>query len=140
VTNCHLIQLPAGVKLQRAGSAMGARVVAADREGDRCVLEPDKSLTRYVASGRSYRALPIGEDVAAIGNPKGLDTSLSRGIVGQKRERGGLTLLQTDAAISSGSSGGGLFDTAGNLVGITTFKVAAGESLNFAIAVDEFCR
>jgi serine protease Do len=86
------------------------------------------------------RELLVGEDVAAIGNPKGLDTSLSRGLVAQKRNKKGHGYIQTDAALSSGSSGGGLFDTAGNLVGVTTFKVASGESLNFAIAIDEFCR
>ena len=41
---------------------------------------------------------------------------------------------------STGSSGGGLFDSGGNLVGVTTFKVDDGENLNFAIAIDEFCR
>ncbi|HEY6131456.1 MAG TPA: trypsin-like peptidase domain-containing protein, partial [Halioglobus sp.] len=78
--------------------------------------------------------------VAAIGNPKGLDTSLSRGLIARKRNNNGHAYIQTDAAISSGSSGGGLIDTAGNLVGVTTFKVSSGESLNFAIAIDEFCR
>lgn len=140
VTNCHLMQLPGGVKLAREGLAMVANVVSADREGDRCVLQTAKPLPSYVAFAKASNALPIGEDVAAIGNPKGLNTSLSRGIVAQKRQRNGHTYIQTDTAISSGSSGGGLFDTAGNLVGITTFKVAAGESLNFAIAIDEFCR
>ena len=98
------------------------------------------NLPTYVRRGRSYTAVKIGEDVAAIGNPKGLETSLSRGIVGQKRSRDGLRLIQTDAAISSGSSGGGLFNRSGYLVGITTFTIAEGQSLNFAIAIDEFCR
>jgi S1-C subfamily serine protease len=115
-------------------------VVAADRDGDRCILQTSETLPTYVASAKPMRALLVGEDVAAIGNPKGLDTSLSRGLVAQKRNKNGHAYIQTDAALSSGSSGGGLFDTAGNLVGVTTFKVATGESLNFAIAIDEFCR
>ena len=119
---------------------MPTRLKAADRKGDRCVLEVGTNLPAYVSQGRSHSTVRIGEDVAAIGNPKGLETSLSRGIVAQKRSRDGLQLIQTDAAISSGSSGGGLFDKAGNLVGITTFTVAEGQSLNFAIAIDEFCR
>ncbi|EEB78049.1 hypothetical protein GPB2148_2681 [marine gamma proteobacterium HTCC2148] len=103
-------------------------------------MEVGNNLPAYVRRGRGYTAVKIGENVAAISNPKGLETSLSRGIVGQKRSRGGLRLIQTDAAISSGSSGGGLFDRSGYLMGITTFTIAEGQSLNFAIAIDEFCR
>jgi serine protease Do len=115
-------------------------VLAADRDGDRCTLKAAGQLPTYVTATRRQSGLLVGEDVAAIGNPKGLDTSLSRGLVAQKRNKSGHAYIQTDAAISSGSSGGGLFDTSGNLVGITTFKVSTGESLNFAIAIDEFCR
>jgi hypothetical protein len=140
ITNCHLLHAPSGVTLLKEGKSMRAQVLAADREGDRCILKASEPLTTYVVSARQRGQLLVGEDVAAIGNPKGLDTSLSRGLVAQKRDKNGHAYIQTDAAISSGSSGGGLFDTAGNLVGITTFKVASGESLNFAIAIDEFCR
>lgn len=140
VTNCHLIENPKQITLRRVGWNLPARLKAADRKGDRCILEVGNTLPTYVRRGRNHAAVKIGEDVAAIGNPKGLETSLSRGIVGQKRSRGGLTLIQTDAAISSGSSGGGLFDRAGYLVGVTTFTIAEGQSLNFAIAIDEFCR
>jgi S1-C subfamily serine protease len=140
VTNCHLIQDSADVTLLKAGRSMRAEVLAADREGDRCILKAAGQLSTYVGSARRHSGLLVGEDVAAIGNPKGLDTSLSRGLVAQKRNKNGHAYVQTDAAISSGSSGGGLFDTSGNLVGITTFKVSTGESLNFAIAIEEFCR
>jgi S1-C subfamily serine protease len=61
-------------------------------------------------------------------------------LIAQKRQRSGRAYIQTDAALSSGSSGGGLFDSRGNLVGITTFTIAEGENLNFAIAAEEFCR
>jgi S1-C subfamily serine protease len=48
--------------------------------------------------------------------------------------------VQTTAAISGGSSGGGLFDEKGNLIGITTFRIRDAESLNFAISIDEYLR
>jgi len=140
VTNCHFIKDSSEITLLRTGIAMGASLVAADREGDRCILRASNELPVYVNAARRYGDVLVGEDVAAIGNPGGLDTSLSRGIVAQKRGHDGRHLIQTDAAISPGSSGGGLFDTSANLVGITTFKVSSGESLNFAIAIDEFCR
>ncbi|QFU76895.1 serine protease [Halioglobus maricola] len=139
ITNCHLINDPANISIRRVGSTLQASLLYADRDGDRCVLKAQGSLPTYVQYGRRHDEVRIGEEVAAIGNPRGLETSLSRGIVGQKRSRHGLKLIQTDAAISSGSSGGGLFDQAGNLVGITTFTVSDGQSLNFAIAIEEFC-
>jgi hypothetical protein len=139
LTNCHIVKNPTRLSISKNGRSMSAIVSAADQRGDRCILQASQPLVSYVAMTRSWNSVLVGEDVAAIGNPKSLDTSLSRGIVAQKRNKDGLAYLQTDTAISSGSSGGGLFDHAGNLVGITTFKVASGENLNFAIAVDEFC-
>ncbi|MEH6591676.1 MAG: serine protease [Halioglobus sp.] len=139
LTNCHIVTNPAKLSISKNGDSMGATVSAADQRGDRCILKASQPMVSYVTMTRASGGVMIGEDVAAIGNPKSLDTSLSRGIVAQKRKKDGLAYLQTDTAISSGSSGGGLFDHAGNLVGITTFKVASGENLNFAIAVEEFC-
>ena len=134
-----MINNPAKINLRQGTKRLSAFLTSADPEGDRCILHVAQPLPGYVISAKGSSALRVGEDVAAIGNPKGLDTSLSRGIIAQKRQKSGRAYLQTDAALSSGSSGGGLFDAAGNLVGITTFTVAAGENLNFAIAVEEFC-
>ncbi len=140
ITNCHMINGVDGISLRQGNRSLSAFLSAADPEGDRCILRVAKPLPGYVVSSKRSSSVRVGEDVAAIGNPKGLDTSLSRGIVAQKRQKGGRAYIQTDAALSSGSSGGGLFDAAGNLVGITTFTVDAGANLNFAIAVEEFCR
>jgi len=140
LTNCHLINNPTAIALRNGTRSLEADLLASDRDGDRCVLGVGQALIDYVAAARPQHSLQVGEDVAAIGNPKGLDISLSRGIIAQKREKDGRRYLQTDAAISSGSSGGGLFDRAGNLIGITTFTISSGQGLNFAIAIDEFCR
>ena len=140
ITNCHMISNPTSISLRQKNNRIPARLISADRGGDRCILSVDAPLPGYVLSARGHAGLRVGEDVAAIGNPKGLDTSLSRGLIAQKRQRSGRAYIQTDAALSSGSSGGGLFDNRGNLVGITTFTIADGESLNFAIAAEEFCR
>lgn len=74
----------------------------------------------------------IGEDVVVIGAPKGLEFSLSRGVMSQLREKG--DFLQVDAAVNSGNSGGPLFDKTGCVVGVVTFKSKESEGLNFAIA------
>jgi S1-C subfamily serine protease len=74
--------------------------------------------------------------VYAIGTPQGLERTLSQGLVSAMRETSEGTVIQTSAPISPGSSGGGLFDTQGQLVGITTFQTKTGQNLNFAIPVD----
>lgn len=65
----------------------------------------------------------VGETVYAIGTPKGYEKSITRGLVSQLRRRRGTVTIQTDAAISPGSSGGGLFNEKGELIGITTRKI-----------------
>ena len=80
----------------------------------------------------------VGEPVYAIGSPRGFTNSLSAGLLSQLRTEGSRRMLQTTAQISAGSSGGGLFDRFGNLIGITTLKIEDSEGLNFAISVDEF--
>ncbi len=77
----------------------------------------------------------MGEPVYAVGAPQGLELSLSEGIVSQLRG-GPPPLIQTTVAISQGSSGGGLFNAEGELVGITTFYLKEGQSLNFALPVE----
>jgi tetratricopeptide (TPR) repeat protein len=71
--------------------------------------------------------------VYAIGAPEGLELTFSEGIISSLRDFDGSQYIQTSAAISQGSSGGGLFDTEGRLVGITAFFIAEGQNLNFAL-------
>jgi S1-C subfamily serine protease len=89
---------------------------------------------------RSYTDLKVGEPLFALGSPRGLELSLSEGILSGLREEEGQKYVQTTAPISPGSSGGGLFDGRGNLVGITTLVLAGKErlnqALNFALPAD----
>ena len=78
----------------------------------------------------AYSQPSIGEDVFAIGNPKGLEHTLSKGIVSSYREND--LYIQTTAEITHGSSGGALFNMRGEVVGITTAGYAEA-NLNFAI-------
>jgi serine protease Do len=78
--------------------------------------------------------IDIGQTVFAIGNPLGLERTLSQGVVSTKsRSFEGLTYIQTDTPINPGNSGGPLFNTKGEVVGITNMGILFGESLNFAI-------
>jgi len=101
---------------------------------DICLLDA-KGITGKPAQLGEAVSLKVGDSVYAVGAPQGLELSLSNGIVAQLR--GELPpLIQTNTAISPGSSGGGLFDEKGRLVGLTTLQIEGGQSLNFAMPVE----
>ena len=82
----------------------------------------------------------IGEKVIAIGNPLGLQFSVSEGIVSAIHREGPNNLeayIQTDAALNPGNSGGPLINSEGDVIGINNFKSASGESLGFALEANE---
>jgi S1-C subfamily serine protease len=78
--------------------------------------------------------------IKSRGAPQGLELSLAEGIISSKRALDAGRLFQTSAPISKGSSGGGLFDAHGNLLGITTFMLKDAQDLNFAIAAEEYAK
>ena len=133
-TNCHVVENAVRVEVVRQGEEkpIAAEIKSGDAGRDLCLLSA-KGLAD-AANIRNAKDLTVGENVYAVGSPQGLEFSISGGIVSQLRSLGGSPpLIQTDAAISEGSSGGGLFDGEGNLVGITTFYYKGGQNLNFAI-------
>jgi len=80
--------------------------------------------------------IQIGEKVIAIGNPLGLQFSVTEGIISGVHREGTNRIdayIQTDAALNPGNSGGPLIDTSGKVIGINNFKVSGGESLGFAL-------
>jgi S1-C subfamily serine protease len=139
ITNCHAVRDRPVAVVAQEGSFAAATLYRADPGTDRCFLNvPDGGLTP-VAGIRDFDSLKVGERVYTIGSPRGLQRSLGEGLVAGLRNRDGLRLIQTGAAAAPGSSGGGLFDAAGNLVGITTFAIG-GEQVNFAIAAADYWR
>ena len=118
---------------------MRATPLKADLETDRCILSVDGSLAAIKAV-RKMNDVEIGERVYTIGSPKGLSNTLGDGLVSGLRELKAITLIQTSAPVSPGSSGGALVDAHGALIGITTFILADAQNLNFAIAAEEFWR
>ena len=84
-------------------------------------------------------AARVGEDVLAIGNPEGLEFTVSRGILSARRDLGdGYLVLQTDASIAHGSSGGALVNENAEVIGVTTyiFDTEGGADLNFAMPIN----
>jgi hypothetical protein len=138
LTNYHVIDERHYVVVKHGERFEEATIISGDRQTDRCILHVKNVKLKPVKGLRKYDNLAIGETVYSVGSPKGLENTLGQGIISGKRELSELKLIQTTAQISKGSSGGGLFDRFGNLIGITTFKMADSEGLNFAIAIDNF--
>ena len=140
LTNCHVIEGRPLVWIKRADKLTRANVIAGDSPTDRCILSVEQESLDPVQGIRRYENLMVGEEVYTIGSPSGLESTLGQGIISGLRQLDSQRLIQTTAPISPGSSGGGLFDQSGNLIGITTFMVREGQSLNFAIATEDYFR
>ena len=147
VTNNHVIANAAIIKVRLAdGRSADARVVGRDPDTDLAVLAIKLAKLPVMTLGRSDR-LQVGDEVLAIGNPLGLQQSVTHGIVSATdRKQLGLAtfenFIQTDAAINEGNSGGALIDAEGELVGINTAVIAKNsdpsgvEGIGFAIPVN----
>lgn len=133
-TNCHVVEGGASYQVGRVKRFVPATLYAEDGDKDICLLDA-KGITGKPAELGKAANLKVGFPVYAVGAPRGLELSLSNGIVSQLRG-GPPPFIQTTAAISSGSSGGGLFDGEGRLVGLTTLYVEGGQNLNFAMPVE----
>src|SRR5271157_2184082 len=140
VTNYHVIAQgsSAVVKLPDGAFYAVEGVVASDKSRDIAVIKTNGKNFRTLTLGNSDR-LQVGEQVVAIGNPLSLESTVSNGIVSGIRtiETEGGDFLQITAPISPGSSGGPLFNMAGEVVGITTSHLAGGQNLNFAIPIND---
>ncbi len=133
-TNCHVVEGGVSYQVGRGKQLVPATLYAEDGDKDICLLDA-KGIEGKPAQLGKATDLKVGDPVYAVGAPQGLELSLSDGIVAQLRGEPS-PLIQTTAAISSGSSGGGLFDKEGRLVGLTTFYLEGGQSLNFAMPVE----
>jgi serine protease Do len=138
LTNYHVVDGRHLIVVKQGDQVLEATVVASDKESDRCVLAVTGEALRPADGLRSFEELRVGEKVYAIGSPSAMESTLGQGIVSGLRTVAGRHLVQTTAPISPGSSGGGLFDSAGNLVGITSFMLKSSGGLNFAIAVEDY--
>ncbi|WP_158596098.1 serine protease [Oleomonas cavernae] len=142
-TNCHVLENQQFFGIFRNEDMSDLRPVTLklqDVEGDRCIIRVDKPDLPSFVTIRSHADVVVGERAYTIGAPSGLDLTLGEGLVSAKRRHEGQQYVQTSAPISPGSSGGGLFDSKGNLLGITTFMLRDTQNLNFAIAAEEFLR
>ena len=153
LTNHHVISGAQGVSVTLAsGNTYSAELVGADPGTDLALLKIGVGSAEQLVSvpyGESS-VLEVGQRVLAIGNPFGLDRTLTTGIVSSlgrtiRAQDGRLIedIIQTDAAVNPGNSGGPLLDTAGRLIGINTAIISKGgdsAGIGFAVPVDKLVR
>jgi S1-C subfamily serine protease len=152
VTNFHVVQEASGARVTlNDQTSYPAQLVGVFPDRDIAVLKIDvpKQKVPALAMGAS-KDLAVGQKVYAIGNPFGLDQTLTTGIVSAlNREIDAVTgrtirgVVQTDAAINPGNSGGPLLDSAGRVIGVNTAIFSpsgASAGIGFAIPIDEVNR
>jgi serine protease Do len=142
VTNYHVVA-PAtrgggvAARLKDGRVVRVQRVVAVDARRDLAVLALAADGLPSVRLGDSDAVRP-GEKVVVIGHPQFLDYTVSEGIVsGLRSDNTGYRYIQITAAISSGSSGGPVFDATGRVIAVTVMTLRTGQNLNFAIPVND---
>lgn len=134
-TNAHVVARGGALSVRVDGNSWQARIRAIDPGRDLCLLSVP-GLPRPPAKAADPARRVPGMAVQAIGFPGGKALSVSRGhLTGIWHAQGGL-LLQTDASTAQGSSGGGLFDEEGRLLGLTTLVFERTPGISFSLAVE----
>jgi len=145
LTNAHVVENAAAIRVRfHDDDELPAWIVGIDPVRDLALLRVDgkTDLTPVVAGDSD--TVEVGDWVLAIGNPFGLSHTLTKGIVSAKGRMefvsdtmGYVDLIQTDAAINSGNSGGPLFSTRGEVIGLATAVNAEGNGISFAIPFNQ---
>jgi len=141
LTNAHVVDGAASMSVTLdSGAKVGARVLGIDPVLDVALLRVETSSALPVAQFGDSATVKVGDEVVAIGNPLGLDQTMTRGIVsGLNRTLPGVSdepMIQTDAPINPGNSGGPLVDRCGAVVGINTFISEEANSIGFALPIN----
>ena len=139
LTNVHVVGRNSTVSIRRmSGETMPARVESTAAEVDVAILKISggNKEQQTLTLGATADAR-IGQEVFAIGSALGmLENTLTRGIVSGIRQTNTATLVQTDAAVNPGNSGGPLIDRTGKVLGIITMGFTERQGLNFAVGID----
>ncbi|MGH7362437.1 MAG: S1C family serine protease [Candidatus Methylomirabilales bacterium] len=136
-TNFHVIEGAAKGYAKVVGQKAKydiAGVVGLDRQHDLALLKLTGARAPSLPLGDS-RQVAVGDDVYAIGNPRGLEGTFSQGIVSAIRQLRSDTLLQITAPVSPGSSGGPVLNSQGKAIGVAVATFKDGQNLNFAVPI-----
>ncbi len=142
VSNFHTIKEKKDLKILVAlssGEQYPARIVAIDDKNDLALLKIESKLPLPAVTIANSDEIMLGQTVLALGNPFGLDNTVTQGIISAKSRNvksGNFQyeeLIQTDVAINPGNSGGALIDLAGRLIGVNVLVLAKSQGISFAI-------
>lgn len=138
LTNYHVLAHAsrADVVLHDGKKLSVSGILSYNVDRDVALIKVEGKELPFVKLGNS-KELKLGDRVVAIGSPIGLQNTITDGIISPIRKLTGQNYLQFSAAISSGSSGGALFNGKGQVIGITTATIIQGRDLNLAIPIDE---
>jgi len=139
-TNNHVVEQADKILVKLSnGKEYDAKVIGKDAKTDIALIKIKPSESLPVAETGDSEKLRVGDWVMAIGNPFGLEQTVTVGIVSAKGRVIGSgpydNFIQTDASINPGNSGGPLFNMAGQVIGINTAIVAQGQGIGFAIPI-----
>lgn len=136
ITNCHVLRKAKTFRVAHDGVVLDGKLQLWDPARDVCQVKAANLNAPAVELGDSAQVV-VGQAVYTLGSPRGYELTLSNGLVSALRHDASqqLAMIQISAPISHGSSGGGLFDTDGRLIGITSAGVDAAQNLNFALPV-----
>lgn len=149
VTNNHVVAGASTIRVKLSdGRDLDARVVGADAATDLALLRLERVEGELpVAALGDSDKMEVGDWVMAIGNPFGLEATVTVGVLSGKGRSIGASdyddFLQTDASINPGNSGGPLFNTKGEVIGINTAIVPGGQGIGFSIPINmakDVCR
>lgn len=135
VTNCHVTDEATFLQVRWKETVHSAAFEYRHAAQDLCLVSAPDLRAPKVDIG-AVENVKIGSRVFAIGAPRGFELTMSDGIVSGLRNVDQSVVIQTNASISPGSSGGGLFDEDGRLIGITTWLMRESQNLNFALSAD----
>jgi S1-C subfamily serine protease len=136
LTTCHVTREAESIQVHRGDARLTAKPDVVDIEHDLCVLSAPDLLESVPAEIAMRGDLKVGDEVLAVGYPRGGNLALSKGKLKALHRYGAVRVLQVSAPFAHGQSGGALFDNSGRLVGITAFKTVSGGDFHFALAFD----
>jgi hypothetical protein len=131
VTNAHVANA-GNIMVQFGPARVPAKLEKLDSFNDLAILTVDVEITVKPLTLAQKSPAP-GEVAFAIGNPEGLEKTISQGVISGVRTLDGRELLQISAPLSHGSSGGPIFNSSGEVVGVAVGILSSGQNLNFAV-------